>query len=378
MKPTTTKKTPDNAKKTKAYSRFEKLLGDIEQMQVFKNNLEAGLKKASAKIDAELTPLLEEGHQLSKLFVIRLDELATEIGLGKYNREWFESYICDELDSLLDFFGHQDAELSALYQKYTGLTPGDIANDEHVLEVVESFKNMFGCEVDVEELIKKGERGYFEEHRDEFLKQILEGNQNLNISDKDDPETSEAPKAKPSKADNESAGLQKDARNVYMRLVKKFHPDLEKDPEIRKRNDDITKEVTRAYQHNDFFALLKLQIAHLEDNEAEAEAIADDMIRRYNKILQKQLNDLKKWTEEVQFSSGSMIADFIDRNGKFSAQKFASQRRQIELSNSAATKSIAESKKRPKGWFKEQIAGIKQVVQQTMMEDIMLNMFGDF
>jgi len=45
-------------------------------------------------------------------------------------------------------------------------------------------------------------------------------------------------------------------------------------------------------------ALLKLQITYLEENELEATTLADDMLLRYNKILQAQLKDLN---EEITY-----------------------------------------------------------------------------
>jgi hypothetical protein len=93
MKIVATTKTPINKNQSKTYIKYERLLSDIEQKQRYAFNVREGLHKAQSKINEELAPLQMEGHMLSRDHVIRLDELSTEIGVGKYNREWFEEYI---------------------------------------------------------------------------------------------------------------------------------------------------------------------------------------------------------------------------------------------------------------------------------------------
>ncbi len=75
--------------------------------------------------------------------------------------------------------------------------------------------------------------------------------------------------------------------------------------------------------------MLKLLINYLDDNEKGAEAVADDMLKRYNKILQKQLDKINERLEAMHFASEDIVEDFIDKNGKFSVQKFAARKRAI-------------------------------------------------
>ncbi|MDP9081876.1 MAG: hypothetical protein M3O71_31060 [Bacteroidota bacterium] len=378
MKPVYIKKAKDTGNQSKAYARYEKLLSEIEKQQQFKTNITDGLRKAHSKINEEFSPLEKEVHLLNRDYLIRLDELATEIGLGKYNREWFEGYMSDELELLLDFFGHQDKVLSDLLEKYSGLTVNELSEDEDLKELVEALQDKFGFEVNVEELLQKGERAYFEDHRQEINNEF-EADDSFWADSENEPDNSnERKKAKSLKSEEEDSVLAKDARNIYMRLIKKFHPDLEKDAVIRDEKNEIVKQVTKAYQEKDFFSLLKLQITYLDDNEAEAVKIADDMIKRYNKILQKQLDDINAHLFQLRYAGGAIIDDLIDKNGKFSTQKFNAKKRAIEKTLSQLKVILTGSKKRPKGWFKEQVGFIKQTAQQNMMEDIFENMFDDF
>jgi hypothetical protein len=379
----TTKNQNADSNKSKIYTKYEKLLSEIENQRRFIDNLDEGLQKASAKINGELSMLEKDRHLLLRAYLIRLDILAVEIGLGKYNREWFEGYMADELQELLEYFGFQDKEISGLYQKYAKTTIDEMANEKEAIEMAKSMSELFGFEVDFKEILEKGEMAFFEEYRqqiEEHLKNHTDSAKEQFWEETGEDQTNQKKQntqvpPKSAQATDEAAVLAKDARNIYMRLIKKFHPDLETDHALKDQKTEIVKQVTKAYQENDFFSLLKLQITYLDENENDAATIADDLLKRYNKILQRQLNELKRQVSEMRFGSGAIIADFIDKNGKFSAQKFAARRRAIEKEANILKTVIADSKKRPKGWFKDQIAMIKEMAQQNMMQDIFADIF---
>jgi hypothetical protein len=250
----------------------------------------------------------------------------------------------------------------------------DIASDEDIIATVNSLSDLFGFKVDIKEFLEKGEKAYFEEYRGRILGDFKDKSGYFAKAEHG-REKADKKKNKDTKLAEDDMHLAKDARNIYMRLIKKFHPDLENDALIKDQKTEIIKEVTKAYQENDFFNLLKLQITYLEDNEKDAAIVADDMLKRYNKILQKQLDEINMQLRAMHFASEDIIEGFIDKNGKFSAQKFAARKRALEKENAQLKASIVDSKKRPKGWFKDQISMIKNYVQQNMMRDMFDEMF---
>jgi hypothetical protein len=375
MKIVTTPQKHNAAPKSKIYAKYEKLLAEIEKQKQFKINMTEGLQKAYNKVEHELLPLEHESQLLMRDFLIRIDELATQIGVGKHNEEYLVNYMGNELDSLLDIFGHQDTVLSNLHEKYTGASLDELAADEDAVGLAKSISELIGVEVDVKEMLKKGQEAYFEEFREKFAEQI-----NSKRQDFFDTMGDEIPKKKTGtkKQIDETAEIAKDARSIYMRLIKKFHPDLEQDLKVKEHKTEIVKQVTKAYQENDFFALLKLQLTYIDDNETDAAAGADNMLKRYIKLLQNQLDELNRSIHQTHYSNGTTVADFLDKYGKFSTQKFSAQRRRAEKQTSMFKTVLADSKKRPKGWFKEQIAMMKDMVMQNMMDDMFGDMFSDF
>ena len=156
--------------------------------------------------------------------MIRLDELAVEIGIGKFNREWYEGYMIDEVEALLGFFGHQDKELSALFEKHADTSLHDITNEEETIAMAASLSEMFGFDVDARELLQKGQ-SYFDEYKKEIFDHIR-NNFNENAAEEDGKHKKKEPEKK--KTSEEANHLAKDARNIYLRLIKSSIPTWKK------------------------------------------------------------------------------------------------------------------------------------------------------
>ena len=370
MKPAISANNDAKKSQSRLQLKYEKLLGEIEAQQLYNTNLQSGLQKAQAKLAAELVPLAQQNNTLQRKLLLVIDSTADRLGVGKYNREWLDIYMTESSEFLLRIFGYQDKELATLLQKYGDISADDIVKDYEDQAMSEKFSQLYGFDIDIKEMLEKGEDNYFAEHRHRFN----EANQN-NPDETAEQDAPQEPKlnSKAAKKAEDDKLLKRDARSVYMRLIKKYHPDLERDEAKRNIYTEIVKEVTKAYQENDFFTLLKLQIKYLDDNETEATKIADDMLKRYNKILQRQLNELKQWIYMQHHTSGDIIEDFIDKNGNFSPQKFATRRNHLKKRNDAIKMEIEASFKRPKTWFKDYLRFIKEIQQQQMVQ----NMFAD-
>jgi len=361
-------KTSSNTPKSKVQLAFEKVLLDLEKRKEQKENLENNLNLAQRRMETELRPLQLEQTILMRKYLIRLDELAEEIGVGKVNKEWFIPYMADSLQELLNDVGLQDETIFNLYTKYSGNTINDIIEDEENIELADALSDLMGFSVDMEEFLTKGEKQFFEDNKERIAQSLKE---KANIEQESTPD--ELP-SNP-KPDKEEVLLKKDARDIYMKLVKKLHPDLEQDEIQKAHKTELVKQVTDAYQKNDFFNLLKLQIEHLNQGELESEKLAEDMLNRYNKLLKKQLKGIKDWIEDIKYFEGDIIEDFFDKNMKFSPQRFSATKKRIEKDIQFKKTDLIASNKRPKTWFKEQIQHIKGEMQGVMMEEMFFNLF---
>ncbi|KAB2664912.1 MAG: hypothetical protein DVB31_09645 [Verrucomicrobia bacterium] len=85
----------------------------------------------------------------------------------------------------------------------------------------------------------------------------------------------------------------KDIGQLYKRLAKLLHPDLESDPELRGRKESAMKELTTAYKANDLHALLRIELEWIENAGADAQRLTDDKLGLYNEVLREQISELE-------------------------------------------------------------------------------------
>ena len=354
--------------RSKLQTRYEKLLKDIEDNQAARKNLEEGMQMVVPRIQKEIRPLLSERDVVVKKRLIRLDELADELGIGKYNREWFDDYMAEQTGEMLNRVGFGDEELKKLFEKYAGESL--LPDEEALAPMVQQFRDEFGIEVDLKEMVDRGVDNFLNEHGEEIRKRMFEKQEA-----KEAEEMNNFDPAAKKKVSKQQQALMQDAKAIYLRLVKKYHPDRETNEAAKAQKTELIQRVTNAYQENDFLTLLKLQIEYLEEEEADASFLAEDMLKRYNKILQKQLNEIKQEIDYLKYSSMGMYEDFFGAGDKFSERKFKNFKKKLREEIDRAQADLNDSKKRKKGWFKDWIKEIKAYQQEMMMQNNFFQFF---
>lgn len=110
----------------------------------------------------------------------------------------------------------------------------------------------------------------------------------------------------------------KAVRTLYMDLVKAFHPDREPDEAEKLRKTEIMHRVIAAYEKSDLLALFRLQLEFERIDQAHLEALAEEQLTYYNKILRQQAQELEAEFASLQkelaamtgkstFSAGSLV-----------------------------------------------------------------------
>ncbi|MCU0325461.1 MAG: hypothetical protein MUF45_09450 [Spirosomaceae bacterium] len=353
---------------------------NIESEKVRMQNLEEGMRIAFPRIQTEIRPLINERQSAFRKRILRLDAVADEIGVGKFNREWFDQYMSDEIFELLSDYEFKDEELKTLYQKYSGeVIDKNIIKNQYT-EIAEMFREQIGIEIDPEELAEKGIEEYFKDNAETLRQQAEEYNEKLTEEERlrqeiaDKKKTAKQLNAEAKRAEEEKL-LEQDAKSIYMRLIKKYHPDLEQNEELKQEKTLIVQSVTKAYQENDFLGLLKLQVELLEEGETDASSLAEDMLARYNKILQKQLNEIQTQIMQIKMSSDDLMENFFDSNMKFNEKKFKKYKKEIQDDIINIEDELRDSYKRTKGWFKEWMKIIKDSVQESIFMNVFSSMF---
>lgn len=98
--------------------------------------------------------------------------------------------------------------------------------------------------------------------------------------------------------ENELAEIQKKGlSSIYKQLAKVFHPDLEREPDIKKEKEALMKKLTTAYENQDLHTLLTLEIEWMHRSASDQEKNqqrAEEQLKVYNSILKEQVESLKK------------------------------------------------------------------------------------
>lgn len=118
--------------------------------------------------------------------------------------------------------------------------------------------------------------------------------------------------AQEEKRKQEEKKISQSVREVYMDLVKAFHPDREPDEAEKVRKTAILQRVTAAYEANDLHALLLLQLELERIDGNHLDSLADDKLRYFNKSLISQLAELtdELWAMERELAQLAQISHY--------------------------------------------------------------------
>lgn len=338
-------------KKSKYFQRYQKLLIDIASKKVQQENLSEGMRTVIPKIQSELQPLLNELMELHIQKLIRLDEVVNEIVITKSKFLIFEEYILGELEDLLSGTHKNNSILQDLYLKYNKEKYEEDRTEQDFIS--ELIKSELGIDVDPDEIIEKGFEQYMADNQEKFEDHFHE---------QESKKKSKKQTKRQKEEEEEVKILALDAKAIYFRLIKKYHPDRQLDPAKQNEYTEITKLVTKAYKENDFMTLLKLQITYLEENELDASTLADDMLLRYNKILQAQLQELNQEIDFAKRNSMGLFEDFFDKNYCFSSHLFDKHKSNLNKDLKNKKGELEFSKKQKKGWFKECLLEMQDMI----------------
>lgn len=86
---------------------------------------------------------------------------------------------------------------------------------------------------------------------------------------------------------------------IYKKLVKTLHPDLEQDSHERVKKEELMKRVTTAYDKQDLFELLNIELEWMHTMQQSSSGITyqENQLKIYNEILKDQIKDLETLNE---------------------------------------------------------------------------------
>ena len=303
----------DAALLSKPQKEFNRLTKKIAQLQADVKGFEEAIDKAHQRVAKDLTPLLREHHE-RRAEIVRLMDRAFESGKFKSQEQKKLAHIILEIAYQL-ISEYDMADLKPIYDKYA-----DVNYDETDGEIDESaaafarevFGQMFGIDIPDDADVSTPEKmqAYLADHMEQQEKAELERQRMAEERRAQRPRTAKQMEREQKKIEKErkkaeeEAKVTKSVREVYLDLVKAFHPDREPEEAERQRKTEIMQRITDAYERNDLLGLLQLQLELERIDQDHLETIAEERLQHFNKILRKQAAELDEllWGIKVSLS----------------------------------------------------------------------------
>jgi hypothetical protein len=261
---------------------------EINELKAKIADADAQIQVAEQQIAKEIAPLMSQVTEKKVAFVKWLDE--------SYSKGYFEDYSYDERAKLRTIIKERCFELiyhygvmnmRVIYQRQidldkkeeesslTGMLGGFVSN------IVEGFFEGLEGEEEEKKPQNEEEKARQRAEKRQQKEEIAKEQQQKKVKTKKETE------------------LGKLSRVLYTRLVHQLHPDKEKDPEVQLVKTEIMQGVTQAYQNDDIYELLKLQLEHIDKKGEGAADLAEEQVQVCNQMLEKQVIDLKNEFESL-------------------------------------------------------------------------------
>ena len=249
----------------------------------------------------DLVPLVgtfdAERAKLVRLF----DRNMRSSGFKPGEKKKMKHLICELAGELA---GRDVEDMKEIFDRYSEESFDEMeaeSNQQEMADMKEMFEMIYGIRFDDEADISTPEKmqAYVGQKMDEREAAVAEQQRTRGEKKKQGPKSAkqsaaeEKRAAKQRKAAEEEQKASKSVREVYLDLVKTFHPDMEQDETEKVRKTEIMQRVTAAYEANDLLVLLSLQLEFERISTSDLDALADDRVRLFNSTLQRQLFELQ-------------------------------------------------------------------------------------
>lgn len=273
---------------------FNKKIKRIESLKKEITSIKEQIENIRLRVVSDIFPLMEKIKEKQKKYVLILDKAYESGFFKKRDSETLMKHIlelCEHILAKPEFVDEEkiaeDEQVEQLKEKYETLMFTQEEKEMIDDTAKEMIRTMFGIDIDLDEM-RKNPQAYFQKKQQE----MEEGQQGAWGSKQDNRKKTKKQIEKEQKQAEEKKLLNKDIRTIYTSLAKELHPDLEQDEAERHRKTEMMKRVTAAYEANDLFELLRLQLEYQIQHE-HIESLMEDQLKRYNQFLQEQIRELE-------------------------------------------------------------------------------------
>ncbi|HEY5602689.1 MAG TPA: J domain-containing protein [Gammaproteobacteria bacterium] len=297
---------------SKSQKQFNALSKKVEKLKAQLTEWQHDVVPYHQKTSYEYTTLRQtyNGHraELARLF----DLACNHKSCTKLERRKLTQLIVDITSELMT---EQPTDaLKALHDKYSDVCFE--AKNETVDDLMKSvMEDMFGFEIDADVDLSSPDElsAHIEEKmRGQYEPSQRHGEQHGHAGNRRTQTAKQAAKEQREQAERQD--IRKSLQEVYRKLASALHPDREPDAAERERKTNLMQRANIAYNKKDLLQLLALQLEIEQIDLAHINAISDNRLHHYIKILKDQCRELQEAIRETLFAFGPQFA-FSDYGG---------------------------------------------------------------
>jgi hypothetical protein len=293
--------TAKQAKKlTPAQKRFNTLIARIDRQRELLAQWQELIPNYQAEVLNSFQPLRDGFAGLQAQMVELLDGYCFSIKFTPLQKDKVSQIIADICDELINDHGRDD--LKPIANRHSDIDFDDLRSQRQVMGD-DVFRAMLDGEFDLDpddvELDMHDPFGAAER-----LRGIVDEQERIAEEQRPRRKKTARQLAKEQFEKEEESKISQSIRAVYRQLVGALHPDRELDPAERERKTDLMQKVTVAYKNSDLLQLLELQLTVEQIDQSAIDSINEDRLTYFNKILQRQSQELKREIEDIELDIG--------------------------------------------------------------------------
>lgn len=278
---------------SKTQIQFNTLTQKIEQQKAELTALQTFFDQLQIRVAKEIRPLYQQYYVVRGALVHVFDQ-AYQSGFFRRKELQKLSALIQELCLEIIPFT-EDAALIQVYDQYA---------DETYAEKIEAAKTpkhkkskQQDEEIAEEEIDDDSFYDDYDSMQEQWKEEASRKNEKKSPSGK--PKTAKQLEREAKRMTN-AQKMSKSVKEVYTALVKAFHPDREMDETEKLRKTTIVQEVISAYEKNDLLTLLQLQLQFEQIDQSHLNNVAEEQLKYYTKILQKQSNQIQQELQAIE------------------------------------------------------------------------------
>ncbi len=348
---------------SKQQQTFNRLVKKIEKLRLELQQLNISLNEKLDFYGKYIHPVEQQLNELNKEAAKILFRFFKNKKLwSKKERDALGQVISARLDSVFSFEKTEpDDELKEIFEAVEGISYEE-AVEEDFDTMKTDMENMFedmGFDMNFDDMHSKMTQ-------EEMIRKAIEMQEQFKqqANEKENTHTSRKKTKKQLEKEEREKQIEeartKNIGSIYRQLAKVFHPDLERNEEMKIQKEELMKQLTIAYDNNDLHTLLSLELAWIQKEENNPDNLTDGKLAIYNEVLKEQVTELEQEIHEtLQHPKYAPLQKFSTFAFQIKSMNISNEKKKLESTVTEMSRDITILK----GNERQALAEVKEIIR---------------